>query len=388
MVLAQRVGSYSQLMVSGRVLDGAGQRLGSTVDPDEVAAVTPTGSAVFGVMATEADPARAAAVADAVAQSFMQVLGEVERPRGPAGPAAVSSVMLDSAKPADTADSPRPAWNLGAGAVLGLLAAVAVVVLREILSPTVGSTATLLSVTGGTAFGALPTVPARRRRSAAVDADPRFVEGVRRVRAHLTVRGDRPGVLVLAAPTAGTGTSTLVRAVAASMASGRRVLVVDADLRSSPGDDPSEMPSPGLVDVLVGTASPDDAVRHTDGPDLLPAGGTVDDPAELLSDARFAALMVSMRERYDVVLVDTPPLVPAVDAAIVARHADGVVLLCRDGGTTLVQLRSAVSTLHEFGGRIVGAVLTMSDAALRAQPAGSRRPEDAASRAERVADPV
>ncbi|MDT7745566.1 MAG: tyrosine-protein kinase, partial [Actinomycetota bacterium] len=235
MVLAQRVGSYSQLMVSGRVLDGAGQRLGSTVDPDEVAAVTPTGSAVFGVMATEADPARAAAVADAVAQSFMQVLGEVERPRGPAGPAAVSSVMLDSAKPADTADSPRPAWNLGAGAVLGLLAAVAVVVLREILSPTVGSTATLLSVTGGTAFGALPTVPARRRRSAAVDADPRFVEGVRRVRAHLTVRGDRPGVLVLAAPTAGTGTSTLVRAVAASMASGRRVLVVDADLRSSPG---------------------------------------------------------------------------------------------------------------------------------------------------------
>ena len=388
LVLSQRTVSYGQLMVSRRVLNAAGDRLGSPVEPEEVAAVTETGSAVFGVMATETDPVRAAAVANAVAQSFMQALGDVERPRGPAEPAAVSAVLLDGGQPATRPDSPRLEWNLVAGGVLGLLAVAAALVLREILSPTVASEAELLSVTGGTAFGALPAVPARRRGSAAVDSDPRYVEGVRRVRAHLTARGDRPGVIVLTAPTAGTGTSTLVRALAASLSSGRRVLVVDADLRTPADDDVAQMPTPGLVDVLVGTATHDDAVRHTDGPDVLPAGGTVDDPVELLSDGRFADLMASMRERYDVVLVDTPPLVPAVDAAIVARRADGVVVLCREGGTTLAALRAATSTLDEFGGRLVGAVMTMSRAAAPTATPGTRRPEGAASRAVPVADPV
>ena len=143
---------------------------------------------------------------------------------------------------------------------------------------------------------------------------------------------------------------------------GRRTLLVDADLRRPrlgryllAADDQD---SPGLVGVLDGHADLRDAVRPTgvNNLDLLPCGPVPEHPAELLDSAEFDDLLAALADRYDKVVIDSPPVLPVTDARVLSRACDATVLVVRVGASTRRAARQAAEGLERVGGHLLGVV--------------------------------
>jgi ATPases involved in chromosome partitioning len=150
---------------------------------------------------------------------------------------------------------------------------------------------------------------------------------------------------------------------------GRRVLLVDADLRRPTLHEVLKLSnSCGLCDVLCSNLPIDQLgvtgiVRHTDiqGLHLLASGSSKNNPSHLLYSARVLDLFKRLRQEYDLVLVDTPPMTLLADARVLGRVADGVVLVIRAGRTTLEQARFAVQQFSDDGTHLFGTILNSWD---------------------------
>lgn len=366
---ARRLKSYREVLVSERVVGPVAARLGLPSDLASRLTVTyVTGSGIVPVTATMDDPATAAVAADAVAERFVEVVAELERPPGSTAPPLVAATVVDGATAPSGSGLFRGGAGVEVGAVLGFLVAAAWALARAALDTRVRSRAALRAVVGGTAMGVLPL---RQRRASESDLgdDAAVTEELRRIRAALLCAGDDgpPRVVVVASAMPAEGRTTLVCRLAEVLAAQRRVVVVDADLRRPDVADRLGVPDrPGLTDVLAGHASLDVAVQRAapGGVEVLPAGTPAGDgAADVLSSLGVAGVLDKLRTRGDVVLVDTAALAPVADAAVLAHHADAVVVLARDGVTTADQLAAAVAELDAVRAPVIGSVLTMCPAA-------------------------
>jgi non-specific protein-tyrosine kinase len=159
-------------------------------------------------------------------------------------------------------------------------------------------------------------------------------------------------------------TSTLCNLAIAEAEAGRKVMVIDANLRS-----PGVIglfgleTGPGLVEVLTGGTTLASAIqtwrRAGTNIDVLPSGASPARPSDLLSSRAMISLLASVRSRYHLVLIDTPPLLPVTDAAAVAPHADGVLLVVQYGKTQADQIETATDALDAVSGVLVGTVISM-----------------------------
>lgn len=183
-------------------------------------------------------------------------------------------------------------------------------------------------------------------------------------------------ILVTSAlPEEGKSTVASSLAVAAGLA-GQRVLLIEADLRRPVLAKWLELDSsPGLVDYLAGSASPPEVIR---GRALAPAAGNgagdseqeprvlstivagkpPPRPAELLNSRRFADFAAVLSRSYDLVIFDSPPLLPVTDALDLVAHSDAVLLCVRAGKTTRDQLKAATDALSRLPERPTGYVVT------------------------------
>ncbi len=146
---------------------------------------------------------------------------------------------------------------------------------------------------------------------------------------------------------------------------GLRVLLVDSDLRRPRLAARFGLPkSPGLTDVLTGAIEVKKGVRQTDirGLHLLPSGKIPPNPSELLGGCRMERLLDGLAEHYDVILLDSPPILAAPDAAVLGAVADGVLVVVRAGDTDRKAAEHAIQQLERVGARVVGAVLNDPDA--------------------------
>jgi capsular exopolysaccharide synthesis family protein len=142
---------------------------------------------------------------------------------------------------------------------------------------------------------------------------------------------------------------------------GQRVLIMDADLRHPRIADYLGMEgAAGLTTVLVGKASVDEVLQRW-GTHLwvLPSGLLPPNPSELLGSRYMAELLADLRKRFDTVIVDSPPLLPVTDAAVVAARADGALLVARSHRTRGAQVTAAVKALRSVDARLLGCVLNM-----------------------------
>jgi len=161
----------------------------------------------------------------------------------------------------------------------------------------------------------------------------------------------------------GEGKTTSVCNLAIAMAAAEsRVLVVEADLRRPELADLLGLErSAGLTDILAGRAQTQQVIQRWAGGkfDVLASGPLPPNPSELLASRQLAALFDDLRSRYDVVLVDSPPLLPVTDAAAMAPATDGAILVCRFKETTRDQVGRAVNALAVVSVPLLGTIFMM-----------------------------
>jgi capsular exopolysaccharide synthesis family protein len=192
----------------------------------------------------------------------------------------------------------------------------------------------------------------------------------------------RDGIKALAFTSPQSGDGKTTTAVNAALALGRggrnRVVLVDADLRR-PGvaDMLGLRARQGLCEVVSGRASLDDCLWRFGGDELyvLPAGNPPDDIAATLYDVRLGELLASLKQRFDFVVVDTPPVLPLADVPTLCRDLDGAVMVVRASVTPRELVESAIGAL--YGVQVHGLVLNDVDprmaSLLRIMPYGEQQ---------------
>lgn len=188
-------------------------------------------------------------------------------------------------------------------------------------------------------------------------------EAYRAVRTALNfgTRGEGHKIIQITSPDPGDGKTTLSTNLAACIAqSGKRVLLIDADFRrprvhkvfGSGGEI-------GLADVMTGDVELHDAISDTEMDNLwvLPCGSRPPNPSELLSQPRFVELLELLREQFDIVLIDTPPVLAVTDPCVVAPRVDGIVLLIRVTKYARPHAKRSVEMLESLGANLLGLVI-------------------------------
>lgn len=158
------------------------------------------------------------------------------------------------------------------------------------------------------------------------------------------------------------GKSSSVGNLGVSMAqAGKKVLLIDGDLRKPMMHRVFEVPNfEGLTNVLTGEEHYNDVIQKTDVENLfvLSAGVVPPNPAELLGSQKMNQLIEDAKTEYDILLIDTAPVIPVPDALILGAKVDGVLLLVRYNDTKRDQVNQAVENLLRVNAVILGTVLT------------------------------
>lgn len=192
-------------------------------------------------------------------------------------------------------------------------------------------------------------------------------QAYRKLRTHLifSQQGAPMRTLMVTSPAASEGKTTVTSNLAAVFAQqGLRVVIVDADLRRAKVHSVFGLPrTPGLSETLLSELPVDEAVRPSgvENLDVLAAGRLVPHVSELLGGAAMGRLLRELSGRYDLVIVDTPPVMAAADAEILAAQCDALLMVARAGQTDRQSARHAADQLRAVGARIVGAVLNDPD---------------------------
>lgn len=271
--------------------------------------------------------------------------------------------------------APRTRMLLGLiiGLVLGCITALVV----EYLRPAIRRQDDLDAALGSLASVVIPRelkASGRNGKTALVAAsDPSGggAEAYRALRTTLLFSAEATGVksLVVTSAMPGEGKTTVASNLAAVFAQqGLRVLLVDADLRRARLHHLFHVQrSPGLTSLLAGAATPEQAIRTTSVPNLsfLPSGAPAPNPAELVGSNEMSATLEFLTGHHDIVILDSPPLLAAADASILATLVEGVVMVVRAGSASEEVVKLAQQQLASVGARVVAAVLNDPDAEVK-----------------------
>lgn len=212
---------------------------------------------------------------------------------------------------------------------------------------------------GLTVLGAIPDMVRNRRPD---DGISELTEAFRTIRLNLAhAYGTGPVVVTITSPGPSDGKSFVSSNLGVSFADlGKRTLLIDGDIRK--GTQHRLMGRermPGLTDVLTGRAELHEALRTTDfaGLDVLPSGTRSGSGPELIGSPRMRELMMELRPRYDVILVDSAPLAAGVDPFILGTLTGSMMLVVRTGSTDLDLAEAKLDLLDRLPVRMLGCVM-------------------------------
>ena len=173
---------------------------------------------------------------------------------------------------------------------------------------------------------------------------------------------DKPvQTILVTSPTPGDGKSITIANLAISFAEiGRKTLIIDTDLRKPVQHKVfSTEKKPGLTDYLVGDVTMDKILYDVGVENLkfIPVGKNPPNPAEILSSKKFQEFIESQKETFDMILLDTPPVISVTDPVLLSRKVDGVLLVVKFAKTDRQVAASAVDALKKSRANILGAVL-------------------------------
>lgn len=398
----------ASLLELGVVAEGAAARLDNRVSASDISAavsVVPQQDAdVIDVKAETPDPQRSAAIANAYGSAFIEArqrsarkqiedaLGLAtqglaamtpEQRAGAEGQALTARInelqtakslqtggaeLAQRASPPSSPTSPRPKRDGILGAILGAMLGFVLASIRERRDHAVRTVEELEAASVWPVLARIPTSP-RLARDA--ELAPRGVEAeaFRMLRANLRFFGVNNEIrsLLVTSARSRDGKSTTAQRLAETMAAMRdRVVLVEADMHRAPAGR-SEMGfdviggglsgfllGRSLDDVLVGVSVGDPGeLRNLT---ILPTGPLAPNPSELLESERMHELMAELEERFDIVILDSPPLPILSDGSALLQHASGAIVVTALGKTTPEDLHDLESQVALLGGNVLGLV--------------------------------
>jgi capsular exopolysaccharide synthesis family protein len=302
--------------------------------------------------------------------------------------------IVDVAEVPSRPASPRVLLNLLLSVVAGLSLGVGLAFFFEYLDKSVKTGEDVLEITGAGTLGMIPLLAAGGGRLRAVarsapgaaagaatppvelasheDPQSKIAEAFREMRTALLVSqaGGPPRTLLIASTQPGEGKTMVSLNLAIVLAQlGRRVLLVDADLRKPRLHRILRIDNTrGLSNCLgtAGTPWPEPVPTDIPGVDLIPSGPLPPNPADLLDSSRFTVIQEECLARgYDHIVYDSPPVLAVADPTILAGRVDAVLLVVHAGVTGKDSLRHACQRLAQVKGRLLGSVLNQVDFALQ-----------------------
>jgi capsular exopolysaccharide synthesis family protein len=291
--------------------------------------------------------------------------------------------VVDRALRPERSVAPRVTLNLSAGAIGGIILGIIIALLAERSDRRIRNLEDIEGL-GLAVLGLVPRIGSataqgsrRRRQQAQSSANKDLIahhqpmsgvaENLRTIRTNLAFMGADHGlrafVVTSASPREGKSTVAINLAITLAQ-SGKRILLVDTDLRRPRVHRAFGLASRrGVTTALVGEAKPTDVVLTTEVPglDIVTCGPIPPNPSELLHTEAFRHFVEVLREKYDHVLFDSPPLGAVTDAAILAAQLDGVMVVVKSQSTTREALRVTARQLNDVGARVLGAVFNDVD---------------------------
>jgi len=283
------------------------------------------------------------------------------------------SVIATAELPYEPYNKPKPGKYLGLALVLGSLMGIGIAFFLEYLDSSIKTVEEVEKIGHIPSLGMIPmaengAVPAG---SAALETITHFQprsqigEAVSHIRSAIMLSTSMPPpqVIVVTSCNPREGNSTSASNIAIGLSGGeRKVLLIDCDLRK-PGLHKVFKVSNrcGLTNHLTGSAALEEIIRPTEVPKLyfIPAGPTPPNPNDLISAATFSKMLDSLRQEFQHIVIDSPPVIGFADARTLAVMSDGVVLAFKHCSTTREAARLAVKMLAQSNSQILGAILTM-----------------------------
>ncbi|WP_179251290.1 tyrosine-protein kinase domain-containing protein [Enemella evansiae] len=365
----KQVQSYAEVAASPLVLDPVIRRLQLNSTPAELArrvtTTVPQKTVIVEVTVTDPDAASAARIANAIGDQVAETVRELSPKRD--GQDTVKATTISPALPPPSPSSPKVAQNLALGLLLGLALGFAAALVRERLDTRVRNEADVAAVTTASQVGSIPYVAGTPEHPLELGAhtDQRF-EAYRRLRTNVQFVAAPQGrtALVVTSSVPGEGKSVTVANLALAMAdAGNRTLLIDADMRRpTVADNFGLVGTAGLSTILAGQATLSDLVQPFSGhPDLyvLTSGVVPPNPTELLDSAQMRALLDEALAEYDVVLIDSPPLLPVSDGLVLGKLVGGALLVTGIERVKKPQLAESLAALETVDVKVQGVVLNM-----------------------------
>ncbi|WP_084104815.1 polysaccharide biosynthesis tyrosine autokinase [Demequina sp. NBRC 110056] len=369
-----RVKSYVDIAESRRVAEYAIDTLGLDTSPQalvgRVSVTNPLDTAVLRISADAASPQEAMDLAEAWIEGMVVAVQLLENNVSTVEelPATATSVVelqtLDSAVLPGAPSYPNTQLSVALGLLVGAALGVAYALIRGAVDRRLRTPANVEKEFDLPVLGAIPFDKSIAAKGA-LAPNPEFatVESIRELRTNLQFMDvdNPPRLIVITSSLPGDGKSTVSINLARAIAdSGQAVVLVDADLRRPRiARYLGLVEGAGLTDVLVGRAELDDVLQDF-GPGgklkVLGAGSVPPNPSELVGSATMRKVLDDL-DPNAIVLIDSPPLIPVTDAAILTARTDGALVVVRAGKTTIDQLDRALMSLDKVKGRAMGVIL-------------------------------
>jgi capsular exopolysaccharide synthesis family protein len=368
-----RVLSYTKLItgetLAQRTIDKLHLDMSADALQKRVIASSAPNTVLIDVAVRDPSPVRARDIADALSDEFVVMVSELETP--PNGDTPNARVVVEQHASIRTEPViPKTTRDVALGLALGVLLGIGFALLRDRFDNTVKDQQILEQITGAGLVANIPVDKHRKTDPAISFADDRsaIAEAFREFRTNLQFLevDDPPRLLVVTSSVPSEGKSTTAINIALALAEAEHnVVLVDGDMRRPKLADYLDLiGSVGFSTVLSGGAALHEVLQKTKFPGLtvLTSGALPPNPSELLGSLATKKVLSDLRSGFDYVIVDSSPLLPVTDAAILAAASDGVLVIGRFAKTKREQLAHAVGNLRNVEARILGAVFTMTPA--------------------------
>lgn len=365
-----RVLSYVETVGTPAVLQPAIDTLGLDMSPavlsKNVEATSDLDTVIITITAKDESPVQAAAIAQAVGNSLVAAVRELESPsKGGVSPVKLSVVTPATAPTEPSAPNTR--MYLGLGIVIGLATGVFMAVLRTLLDTKVRGEEDFRRATDTPILGGITFDSDATKKPLLTQAPPQSprAESFRQIRTNLQfahVSHEAKAILVTSSLPGEGKTTTATNLAIAIADAGQSVVLVDADLRRPRVDAYLGLErNAGLTTALIGESDLNDLLQPwgEDNLYVLTSGRIPPNPSELLGSEAMRNLILRLEQTFDAVIIDAPPLLPVTDAAVLAQQVGGVVLVVGSAKVKLPDLQKSLAALKMVGADVLGAVINL-----------------------------